>query len=246
MARETATTDVLIIGDEILNGETREKNLGFLAGRLRELGIRLREARVVADVEEEIVGALRELAGRYDYVFTSGGIGPTHDDITCASVARAFGRPIVRHDEAHRRLAAFCAERGLPLTPEREKMARVPEGAELIVNAISVAPGFSLENVYVMAGIPRILESMFEALAPTLRRGTPLATRRIDCRVPEGTVAAEITALQDAHPDLRIGSYPYHRDGVYGTTVVIRGEDAERVEAAEASFLAGRAASRAW
>ena len=249
MGEQPVTAGAVIIGDEILSGETKERNLGFLAERLFEMGIRLREVRVVADDEAAIGEAVRTLSERYDHVFTSGGIGPTHDDITCASVAKAFGRRVVRHEEAHERLAAFCEERGLPLNPERAKMSNVPDGATLLANRISVAPGFTLGNVHVMAGIPRIFRSMFDAVAPNLRRGVPLTTRRVDCPVPEGTIAADLAAVQNDFAALAIGSYPWHREGIYGATFVVRGEDeavvAEASSRLEALVAAATAASSA-
>ncbi|MGO1077951.1 competence/damage-inducible protein A [Inquilinus sp. CA228] len=224
------TAAVLVIGDEILSGRTKDANMGFLAERLTDLGIRLREARVVADVPEEIVAAVNALRARYDHVFTTGGIGPTHDDITAECVARAFGVPLLRHPEAVRRLEAHY-EAG-QLNEARLRMANVPEGGTLIDNPVSAAPGFRIGNVHVMAGVPRIMQAMFDGIAPTLAGGDKVLSRTVTCDLGEGVIAAGLGAIAAVHPELSIGSYPYFRAGRFGTSLVLRGTDAERLSSA--------------
>ena len=218
------TAAVLVIGDEILSGRTKDANMGFLAERLTELGIRLREARVVPDDAEEIVAAVNALRARYDYVFTTGGIGPTHDDITAECIARAFGVPLLRHPEAVRRLEAHY-EAG-QLNEARLRMANVPEGGTLIDNPVSAAPGFRIGNVHVMAGVPRIMQAMFDSIAPTLKGGDRVLSRTVTCDLGEGVIAAGLGAIAAQFPELTVGSYPYFRAGKFGTSLVLRGTDA--------------------
>lgn len=224
------TAAVLVIGDEILSGRTKDANMGFLAERLTELGIRLREARVVPDVPEEIVAAVNALRARYDYVFTTGGIGPTHDDITAECIAQAFGVPLLRHPEAVRRLEAHY-EPG-QLNEARLRMTNVPEGGTLIDNPVSAAPGFRIGNVHVMAGVPRIMQAMFDGIAPTLAGGDRVLSRTVTCNLGEGVIAAGLGAIAAEYPDLSVGSYPYFRAGTFGTSLVLRGTDAVRLSAA--------------
>ncbi|MGK9164922.1 competence/damage-inducible protein A [Inquilinus limosus] len=224
------TAAVLVIGDEILSGRTKDANMGFLAERLTRLGIRLREARVVPDEAEEIVAAVDALRARYDYLFTTGGIGPTHDDITAECVARAFGVPLLRHPEAVRRLEAHY-EPG-QLNEARLRMANVPEGGELIDNPVSAAPGFRIGNVYVMAGVPRIMQAMFDGIAPSLTGGDRVLSSTVTCDLGEGVIAAGLGAIAAVYPELTIGSYPYFRAGKFGTSLVLRGTDAARLSSA--------------
>jgi molybdenum cofactor synthesis domain-containing protein len=224
------TAAVLVIGDEILSGRTKDANMGFLAERLTELGIRLREARVVADDPEEIVAAVNALRARYDHVFTTGGIGPTHDDITAECVARAFGVPLLRHPEAVRRLEAHY-EAG-QLNEARLRMANAPEGGTLIDNPVSAAPGFRIGNVHVMAGVPRIMQAMFDGIASTLAGGDKVLSRTVTCDLGEGVIAAGLGAIAAVYPELSVGSYPYFRAGKFGTSLVLRGTDAERLSSA--------------
>jgi molybdenum cofactor synthesis domain-containing protein len=226
------TACVLIIGNEILSGRTKDSNLGWLAERLTEMGIRLREARVVADTEEEIVRAVNEVRGRYDYVFTTGGIGPTHDDITADCVAKAFGVKLIEHPEALARLAAGYANPVVDLNAARRRMARVPEGGTLIDNPVSRAPGFQIGNVYVMAGIPRVMQAMFDGVRHRLKGGKPMLSRQVSAELPEGLMAEGLSALQDRYADLEIGSYPYSRLGKFGSAIVLRGVDKARIDAA--------------
>jgi molybdenum cofactor synthesis domain-containing protein len=224
------TAAVLIIGNEILSGRTKDVNLGFLAEELTKLGIRLREARVIADVEAEIIAAVNEARAKYDYVFTTGGIGPTHDDITSASVARAFGRALILDPRARAILERHYPPGGL--NEARLRMAHVPEGAELIENPVSSAPGFRMDNVFVMAGVPAVMRAMFDGLKGTLAGGKPVLSQTVGAFLGEGTIAAGLGALQDRYPLLEIGSYPFYRQGRYGASFVLRGTDRAPIAAA--------------
>jgi molybdenum cofactor synthesis domain-containing protein len=218
------TAAVLIIGNEILSGRTQDVNLNHIAVKLTALGIRLGECRVVPDIEAEIVDAVRALSARYDYVFTTGGIGPTHDDITAESVAKAFDRTVVIDPEA----AALLESRygAGQVSPARMRMARVPEGATLVRNAVSAAPGFRVENVFVMAGVPAIMRAMFDELAPTLSTGPKILSRGVACNLGESLLSDPLAAIQARHPDVDIGSYPWFRQGAFGVSLVSRGTDA--------------------
>jgi molybdenum cofactor synthesis domain-containing protein len=227
MSKSTVTAALLVIGNEILSGQTRDANLAFLGEKLAALGIRLKEARVVADEESAIVAALNELRRRFDYVFTTGGIGPTHDDITSAAVAKAFGRPVTLHPGARRILEGYYKPG--ELNEARLRMAHTPEGAELVENPISGAPGFQVENVFVLAGIPAVMQAMFESLSHRLTGGQPLASHTIVAELPEGRMAEGLGAIQAAHPEVEIGSYPFHRDGRYGSRLVVRATDPARL-----------------
>ncbi|HEX6958930.1 MAG TPA: molybdopterin-binding protein [Ferrovibrio sp.] len=224
------TAAMLVIGNEILSGRTRDANMYYLAGRLTELGIRLMEARIVPDNEAMIVAAVNDLRARYDYVFTSGGIGPTHDDITADCVAKAFGVGVGIQAEARRRLEAHY-EPGM-LNEARLRMARIPEGATLIDNPVSAAPGFRIGNVLVMAGVPAIFQAMVASVAPQLTGGDRLLSRTVIAQVPEGAVAQDLGALQQAYPDVDMGSYPAFRGGRASTAIVLRSTDKARLDAA--------------
>lgn len=228
----TVTAAMLIIGNEILSGRTKDKNVGYIAEELTAMGIRLSEVRVVRDDEAAIIEAVRLLSERYTYVFTSGGIGPTHDDITTACIAKAFGAEVERNAEAMRRLTAHYANSGVEFNAARQKMAEIPVGAGLIDNPVSAAPGFILRNVHVMAGVPRILQAMFEGLKPILTGGAQMLSRTVACTVGEGTVAGGLGDIQTAFPEVEIGSYPYFRAGAFGTSLVLRGTDEGQLEAA--------------
>ncbi|MXN63815.1 competence/damage-inducible protein A [Stappia sp. GBMRC 2046] len=223
--QETVTAGFLVIGDEILSGRTKDKNIGYLAEYLTELGIDLAEVRVVPDVEERIVEAVNDLRARYTYVFTSGGIGPTHDDITADAIAKAFGVDIDFDPRAVAILKNFYPEG--QLTEARLKMTRIPEGADLIENAVSKAPGFRIGNVHVMAGIPSIMQAMLDAIAPTLRTGRKMLSRTVNADLPESRIAGALKDIQDAHPGVMIGSYPRSIDGRFNTQVVVRSRDEE-------------------
>lgn len=232
MAEKIVGACLLIIGDEILSGRTKDANLAFLGEALNRLGIRLLEARVIPDVPAEIVTALNAVRQRYDYVFTTGGIGPTHDDITAECVAQAFGVPLTEHPGARAILEAhYGAEE---LNPARLRMAKTPEGASLIENPISKAPGFQIENVFVMAGIPRVMQAMFESLAPGLTGGRPLLSKAVVAALPESYLAPGLTVIQDRFPEVKIGSYPFHRMGVFGVRMILRDTEEERLERAAA------------
>jgi molybdenum cofactor synthesis domain-containing protein len=228
--QRTVTAALLVIGEEILSGRTKDENIGYIAAYLTRIGIMLREVRVVADRESEIAAAVNELRRRYTYVFTTGGIGPTHDDVTTDAVAMAFGVDVIVEPEAVAAMRKRFSEE--ELTPARLRMARVPEGAALIDNAISRAPGFMLENVIVMAGVPRIMQVMLDAVAPRLAKGKPIMTRAVRLDVPEGDAAPGLADLQASHPEVQIGSYPFFENKRLGTYVVLRSTDQDRLAAA--------------
>jgi molybdenum cofactor synthesis domain-containing protein len=232
------TACLLVIGNEILSGRTRDSNMHFIAGRLTELGIRLMEARVVPDIAATIVATLNEVRSKYDYVFTTGGIGPTHDDITADCVAEAFSLPIGPHPEAVRRMTAHYQRLGTEFNQARRRMARTPEGATLIDNPVSTAPGFQIGNVYVMAGIPQVMQAMFDGLKHRLIGGAPVMSRAVSGFLPEGVIAAGLGALQGRYPDIEIGSYPFQRQGRAGSTIVLRGTDRARLDAATEEYRA--------
>ncbi len=230
MVEPTVTACVLIIGNEILSGRTQDVNLAFLGERLNEAGVRLREARVIPDDEAVIVAAVNEARVRFDYVFTTGGIGPTHDDITAECVAKAFGVPLIRNPEAVRILEDFYPTGHL--NQDRLRMANTPEGASLIENPLSGAPGFRMANVFVMAGVPAVMRAMFEAIAHTLSGGAPLLSRTVVAELGEGLLAAGLRAVQESYPDVEIGSYPFQRDGRFGARLVLRATAPDRLQAA--------------
>jgi molybdenum cofactor synthesis domain-containing protein len=229
---DLVTAAVLVIGNEILSGRTQDANVAFLGKNLNDLGIRLMEVRVVADIEDEIVDAVNTLRNRYDYLFTTGGIGPTHDDITADSVAKAFGVGIDYHPEVFELLKQNFESRGLEANGARMRMARVPDGAELIDNEISLAPGFQIENVFVLAGVPSIARAMFNGAKKRLRRGAVVMSRSIRCHCGEGTIADPLGRVQDAYPDVDIGSYPWSKEGKFGTSLVLRATDTAMLDAA--------------
>ena len=226
----SVTAAMLVIGDEILSGRTQDSNLGYVAKFLGALGIDLREGRVVPDVQDEIVAAVNALRTRYTYVFTTGGIGPTHDDITADAIARAFDVAIDYHPDA---LAALGAryEPG-EFNEMRKRMARIPLGAELVRNSASVAPGIHIGNVYVMAGVPAIMRAMMEDILPRLRRGRLVHCATVEAPIAEGRIAEALMKIQQDFSDLALGSYPYYREDGFGVQLVARGRDAARVEAA--------------
>jgi molybdenum cofactor synthesis domain-containing protein len=228
------TAAVLVIGDEILSGRTQDTNTAYIARFLGALGIDLCEARVVPDVQAEIVAALNALRARYGYVFTTGGIGPTHDDITADAVAAAFGVGIDYHPEALAMLAPRY--KAGEFNEMRKRMARVPFTATLVKNSVSTAPGFQIENVFVMAGVPMIMRAMLEDIAPRLRRGLPVAVETVQTRLPEGRLAAGLAQIQKDYPALAIGSYPFYREDGSGVQLVVRGRDPGAVEAAAAAI----------
>ncbi len=229
---DEVTAAVLVIGDEILSGRTKDKNIGAIADHLTAIGIRLREVRVVADDEGEIVTAVNALRARYTYVFTTGGIGPTHDDITADSIAKAFGVGIGIDPRARSLMQADCDARGVELTPSRLRMARLPAGSELVENAISVAPGFMIGNVIVMAGIPDIMRGMLDSVTPQLQTGAKMLSETIPLDRPESQIAELFAAHQRLFPDVAMGSYPSLRNGRPATDLVLRATDQCRLHEA--------------
>lgn len=226
------TAAMLVIGDEILSGRTRDANMYHLAGLLTDVGITLAEVRVVSDETAAIVGAVNALSESYDHVFTSGGIGPTHDDITAEAISLAFGVPITIRADAYALLKAHYDRAGLPFNDARQRMARIPDGARLIDNPISTAPGFTLQNVHVMAGVPNIFQAMMASVLPSLIGGQPLLSETLRVNRGEGDIAEPFAALAADFPELSMGSYPFTQNGVYGTNLVIRGTDAVQIAAA--------------
>jgi len=231
------TACLLVIGNEVLSGRTQDLNIKFLATRLGEIGIPLREVRIIPDVAETIVGVVNEVRARFDHVFTTGGIGPTHDDITSECVAQAFGVPWEPHPEAWARMDRHYKPG--EFNAARQRMATMPRGASLIDNAISIAPGFTIGNVHVMAGVPRIMQSMFDWLAPHLAGGPPIASRSVHAiGLLEGRIAEGLKAIQDRHPGLDLGSYPFYRANGSGVALVAKGPDVADAEAAIAETTA--------
>ena len=219
------TAALIVIGDEILSGRTHDKNIAQIASWLQVQGIRLGEVRVVPDIEERIAGAVNALRGEHDYLFTTGGIGPTHDDITVDAVAKALGVPVVVHPEARAILEDYYRDKPGGLTEARLRMARVPQGADLIPNRMSGAPGIRIGNVYLMAGVPHITAQMLDALTGTLEGGAPLLTETVGCWVAESEVADILREVEKAHPGAQIGSYPFFREGRVGANFVVRSTD---------------------
>jgi molybdenum cofactor synthesis domain-containing protein len=232
------TAAMLVIGDEILSGRTKDRNIGYLADIMTTLGIDLKEVRIVADEQDAIVAAVNALRPGYDYVFTTGGIGPTHDDITADSIAAAFGVPCEYDAKAYALLEANYAKRELEFTEARKRMARMPRGADHIDNPVSVAPGFRIGNVHVMAGVPAIFQAMLDNVVPTLRVGRKMLSQTVHCPFGEGVIGGPLAAIQKAHPETIIGSYPKYQDGKFWTELVVRGPDADKVDAARAAIEA--------
>lgn len=230
------TAAILVIGDEILSGRTRDANTYYLAGQLTEIGIDLKEVRVVSDDADSIVAAVQALSTSYDQVFTSGGIGPTHDDITAECIATAFDTKISIRDDARAILQAHYDKDGKELNAARLRMARIPEGADLIDNPVSAAPGFTLKNVHVMAGVPTIFKAMVASILPTLTGGAPLLSQSVRVVRGEGDIAGPLANFADKHSKLSVGSYPFQENGVYGANIVIRGADAAALEHAAAEL----------
>jgi molybdenum cofactor synthesis domain-containing protein len=231
------TAGLLVIGDEILSGRTQDRNIAQIGGWLNLQGVRLSEVRVVPDVIERIAAAVNALRSENDYLFTTGGIGPTHDDITVDAIAAALDVPVVIHPKARAVLEAYYATRG-GITEARLRMARVPEGAELIENQMSGAPGIRLGNIFILAGVPHIATLMLEALSGTIEGGKPLLSRTLGCWVPESEVAELLAGVERAHPGCQIGSYPFFREGRVGANFVVRSTDSAALAACEANLAA--------
>ncbi len=237
-APQKITAAILAIGDELLSGRTRDANMYFLAGWLTERGVALCEARIVGDDEADIVAALNGLRARYDYVFTSGGIGPTHDDITVDAIAAAFDVPVIEHPKAIALIRSWYRARGEEVTPARARMARTPEGAVLIDNPVSGAPGVRIDNVFVMAGVPRIFQGMLAAIDGEIKRGVKIHSRAATAAgLPESKIADQLREIQSAIKDVAIGSYPIDGDEK-GVTVIARSQSPETADAAMAAICA--------
>lgn len=243
---QIVTAAVLVIGDEILSGRTKDKNIGYIAEYLTAIGIDLREVRVVPDIEDEIVAALNALRRRYTYVFTTGGIGPTHDDITADCVAKAFGVPIGHDPRAVAILKERFAKTGTEINEARMRMARIPDGAELVLNKVSGAPGFWIGNVIVMAGVPSIMQAMLDEAAPKLKIGTKMLSETIRADAREGDIGSQLGEIAKSHGEVSIGSYPFFDDkSGPNTNVVVRARDAGKLAAAKAAIEAMLAEVRA-
>ena len=228
------TACVLLIGNEILSGKTQDVNLQYLGSQLASLGVRLAEARVLPDDVDIIVSTVNECRAGFDYVFTTGGIGPTHDDITAQCITTAFGRELILDEDA-----VACLRRGsFELNEARLKMARIPEGAALIENPLSNAPGFRVENVFVLAGVPSVARAMFETIAGNLAAGEPIYSKNVDIYLREGDIAGPLEKIASKYEDIEIGSYPFKRDGRFGANLVVRGTDAQQLEAVLAEIIA--------
>ena len=233
---KTVTACILVIGNEILSGRTKDANIQYLATELGQLGIRVMECRVIPDVEATVVATVNEVRRKFDYVFTTGGIGPTHDDITADCIAKAFGVGISEHPEAVARMTKHYGDAAL-FTPARRRMARIPHGAVLVDNPVSVAPGFQMENVFTFAGIPTIMQGMFHAMKHRLVGGAPVVSRTVRTNLPEGIIAEPLGTLQKRFEDLDIGSYPGFRNGRVSVSLVLRGTDDARLAAASSELV---------
>lgn len=226
-APQNPTACLIVIGNEVLSGRTQDANLSYIAQGLNDIGIRLAEARVIPDIESVIVKTVNQCRKAYTYVFTTGGIGATHDDITAQAVAKALSRPLQCDARAVKELEDHYGDR---LNPARLKMAEMPEGAELIDNPVSHAPGFYIENVYVMAGVPKVMQAMFDGVKHTLKGGAVVQARSLSTDLTEGVIAGEMAMVQDLHKEVEIGSYPHFKDGRLGVSLVVRGVDSGAVD----------------
>jgi len=237
-ASSQPTACVLIIGNEILSGRTQDVNLNYIAKRLAECGVRLAEARVIPDQEAAIIDAVNACRAAYDWVFTTGGIGPTHDDITAECIAKAFGVGLEQNAEARALLERQYRERNVELNEARLRMANMPAGALLVDNPVSGAPGFQVGNVFVLAGVPSIMQAMFESAVEHIPGGVPLSSRTVVAYLPEGTLAGPLKELQGEYPDIDMGSYPFYRVGRFGSNLVLRAADEGRLEEAVNKLVA--------
>jgi molybdenum cofactor synthesis domain-containing protein len=235
-AKSEYTAAVVVIGNEILSGRTQDANLQYLAQKLTDWGVRLREARVIPDIEDVIVRTINEVRAAFDYVFTTGGIGPTHDDITADAVAKAFGVKLVCHQETFKKMEAVYKPG--EFNAARQKMCYIPEGASVIENAVSIAPGFQIGNVFVLAGVPAIMRAMTDTLKNRLVGGPPIQARTVSVYLAEGVVADGFAALQKKYPAIDMGSYPFYRAGRFGTSLVLRGTETASLDRAAAELTA--------
>lgn len=230
MSDTLKTAALIIIGNEILSGRTKDKNAGYIAEKMTEIGITMQEIRVIPDVEATIIETVNLLRAQFDYIFTTGGIGPTHDDITAACVAKAFDVPIEQNEDAYNILLAHYGHD--EFNEARQRMAQIPVGATLINNPVSAAPGFRMGNVHVMAGVPKIMQAMLDSIIPTLIGGTPVKSITITCTLPESKIAIGLGNIQAQYPDIDIGSYPYFFAGNTGVSAVLRSTDSDKLEQA--------------
>jgi molybdenum cofactor synthesis domain-containing protein len=233
---EIVTAAMIVIGDEILSGRTKDKNIGHLADIMTAIGVDLKEVRIVADEEDDIVAAVNALRTRYTYLFTTGGIGPTHDDITADAVAKAFGVACDYDPRAYSLLEKHYAARGIEFTDARKRMARMPKGSDQIDNPVSLAPGFRIGNVHVMAGVPAIFQAMLDNVVPTLKAGVVMLSATVHCPYGEGTIGGPLGEIQKANPNTIIGSYPKYLDGTFWTELVVRSRSADDLERARAAI----------
>ncbi len=234
MSREF-TAAMVVIGNEILSGRTKDKNINYVACKLVEIGVRLREVRIVPDVESEIISTVRELKSKHDYVFTSGGIGPTHDDITAQCVAKACNTVLEQNKDAYDILLDYYGIE--ELTDARLRMAQIPVGGTLILNPVSAAPGFQIDNVYVMAGVPKIMQAMMDHVAMHLDGGTVIQSRTVESRLRESVIARDLGDIQDKYQSVDVGSYPYFKDGQLGVNIVLRSDDDDLLSMAEKDVI---------
>ena len=234
---EQPTASMLVIGDELLSGRTHDANMHHLANELTEIGINLSEARFIRDDAKVIVSNIVELSTKIDYLLTSGGIGPTHHDITTDCIAEAFGRRVSVRSDAFKILKKYYDGKGIELNEARLRMARIPEKADLIENPISGAPGYIIENVYVMAGVPTIFQSMLKTVLPNLKKGSPTLSLSVKLYKGEGDIAMQLEQIVEAFSELNFGSYPFNENGNYGTNIVIRGKDKKLMIKAEEKVL---------
>lgn len=230
------TAAILIIGNEILSGRTQDVNIQYIASKLSEKGIHLEEVRIIPDIKNSIIENVQQLSTKYTYLFTTGGIGPTHDDITSESIAEAFGLKILKNHEAYKRLAEYYLHSGREMNEPTARMAMIPEGATLIDNKETAAPGFIIENVYVMAGVPYIMQAMIEFVLPTLQSGSRINSQNIDLLIGESTIAHEMETVQTAYPTVSVGSYPFKHNEMPATSVVFRSSDEEQLKKAFQEF----------
>lgn len=237
MTEHIPSAAILVIGNEILSGRTQDTNTKFIAEKMTSLGIRMREVRVVPDDKDIIIAALNEMRAKVDYLFTTGGIGPTHDDITAGSIAEAFGVDLILDPDARRQMLDYYGAEA-ELTEARLRMAHVPQGAALIRNPVSGAPGFIMGNVYTMAGVPRIMQAMMDNIVATLRQGPKIMSNSISCSLGESAIAHQLGEIQNRYPDVEIGSYPHYRAGALGLSLVLRSIDQQKIAAATEEVIA--------
>ncbi len=225
MSKKTITAAVIIIGNEILSGRTNDVNINYIAKKLNEHGIRLMECRIIADHEDEIINNVNALRVKFDYIFTTGGIGPTHDDITALAIAKAFSKKLISNPQAYDIMTTYYKAKNVEFTKTRARMTYMPEGAALIENKISAAPGFNLENVFVMAGVPKIMRVMFDGILPNLQSGIKIISKTLLCNLPEGAIANGLSHIQNQSPNVEIGSYPAFNNDKFSLSLVLRATD---------------------